>query len=1037
MFSSAKGRIPVLDDTDTPSTSNSYSSFLLLERNRQEQLQALSENDQSGSDVEVTGEVIRTKKKKEKKRKSKHKKHKRSRRHSSSSDSITSFGSRPQSPEEEKVDNYNFTRNVKRFGLKVHPRALISITQLNSVIDDLYPGQFYDRENRYFNAKTARKLEKPAKERIFRKIRHDQSETFIPLSTEPAGEDVERESNLESFYTGMNAEEFDIFMKGQSVGIDGLTYDERRKLLKSKLKYNPRNKELWDEFLEFEDKELEEAARSAGVSVDSLAPVYFERKVEIIKDAIRNLPGHFKFEFLMEQLYAMSRINELESEKVKEFYNKLKSSYPNQPEVSRFAIRVNLTDRFQLNRVISLYDETIVRMIAINNGTFVSHCALPSTPGYVVELIRNRCRLLIEAGYLHRALAMTQAVIEYYCFPPKDVKNATNSVKIKRFLTFWESGAPRIGDDGAKGWMNTRISEIDLKVFREEEKQNILMEYEEQSAAERSLISPVYGSTWNECIFWNQLEQIRINISWRPLRQPKMGEDYGYETRYVGLSDFGANLLDLGENVNVEELVFSLLRTIGIVDPMKEDDGHQNVFRVLCPEYSSSSLIPIKGFPQFQFIDSGRCLQALVKTVTINLRLSGSTPSESLKEINSLHKSLPKGPQIASHLAFFSILDSLATFAGLRSTFTGVNTDDYCVGEKKTARQRVVTSYLTYLNQNPFNLPANVQRQIVLEAAFRLCQKLPSKHSRKGKFVINRLRLLTFLVVDKIKNFLDVNALISDEDIKTARDFWQDQFQTFSTLEEPVGDDAKSINSTQDIVFELFSVFMFECTGVSAFTNDNVNGFVEKSRNRIQIRLDFAFELAEHHLFDFKEYSKWVDEAFDRYPDQVNVYRHLTNVYSVKSCHELSLIKLNEKNDLKRNARLLCRIAAVYRRLQKAKENDDEVVVDGLDTWFRKFFDESISFLSKRGVPDSFMWKFFLNYQHENNKTFKFESMYPVAMRDCPYSKSLMMEESKSPFVLERMIDDIKYFADNYGLYIMTLPEEARILRQQASRLVI
>ncbi|KAJ2664178.1 hypothetical protein IWW48_000947 [Coemansia sp. RSA 1200] len=68
------------------------------------------------------------------------------------------------------------------------------------------------------------------------------------------------------------------------------------------------------------------------------------------------------------------------------------------------------------------------------------------------ELLHCLCLFLRDAGYLERAVATYQAVLEWYLIPPTEPVDATHGHRLHSFEAFWNSGCRRIGHAGAKGW---------------------------------------------------------------------------------------------------------------------------------------------------------------------------------------------------------------------------------------------------------------------------------------------------------------------------------------------------------------------------------------------------------------------------------------------------------------------------------------------------------------------------------------------------------------------------------------------------------
>jgi len=68
----------------------------------------------------------------------------------------------------------------------------------------------------------------------------------------------------------------------------------------------------------------------------------------------------------------------------------------------------------------------------------------------VLDMFIQACMLEKQAGYIERAIACFQALIEFNCFAPDDVSSFEQ--KLALFAAFWDSDTLRIGEKGAMGW---------------------------------------------------------------------------------------------------------------------------------------------------------------------------------------------------------------------------------------------------------------------------------------------------------------------------------------------------------------------------------------------------------------------------------------------------------------------------------------------------------------------------------------------------------------------------------------------------------
>lgn len=84
----------------------------------------------------------------------------------------------------------------------------------------------------------------------------------------------------------------------------------------------------------------------------------------------------------------------------------------------------------------------------------------------LVDIFVSLCRFEWHAGYQELATALFQAEIEYSLFCPSLLLSEQGKQRL--FEYFWNSSGARIGEDGARGWLNCLEKE-------EEERQKAMM----------------------------------------------------------------------------------------------------------------------------------------------------------------------------------------------------------------------------------------------------------------------------------------------------------------------------------------------------------------------------------------------------------------------------------------------------------------------------------------------------------------------------------------------------------------------------------
>lgn len=72
----------------------------------------------------------------------------------------------------------------------------------------------------------------------------------------------------------------------------------------------------------------------------------------------------------------------------------------------------------------------------------------------LVYVFLRTTRLIYDAGYSELAVAAWQAILELTFARPRDASDLEPEDLMSSFGDFWESEVPRIGEDGAKGWMH-------------------------------------------------------------------------------------------------------------------------------------------------------------------------------------------------------------------------------------------------------------------------------------------------------------------------------------------------------------------------------------------------------------------------------------------------------------------------------------------------------------------------------------------------------------------------------------------------------
>ena len=88
--------------------------------------------------------------------------------------------------------------------------------------------------------------------------------------------------------------------------------------------------------------------------------------------------------------------------------------------------------------------------------TTISHFCYLS---FLVGLFQQMTHLLAQAGHMEKAAALYQASLELNLFCPSVLATAATKDKLEFLEAFWDSGVPRVGENGASGfgvWVNSK-----------------------------------------------------------------------------------------------------------------------------------------------------------------------------------------------------------------------------------------------------------------------------------------------------------------------------------------------------------------------------------------------------------------------------------------------------------------------------------------------------------------------------------------------------------------------------------------------------
>ncbi|KAI4329949.1 hypothetical protein MLD38_028271 [Melastoma candidum] len=213
----------------------------------------------------------------------------------------------------------------------------------------------------------------------------------------------------------------------------------------------PHNGKVWIEFTEFQDKVASKQPQK-GARLQTL-----EKKIGILEKANELNPENE--ELLLCLLKAYQRRDS--GDALVGRWKKILLQHSGSCRSWREFLQILQSEfsRFKVSDMRKMYSHAIQalssacvkqsRQVHSNERSQFDHSFIEMELG-LVDIFMNLCRFEWQAGYLDLATTLLQAEIEFGLFCPPLL--LTVSSKQRLFEHFWNSGAARVGEEGALGW---------------------------------------------------------------------------------------------------------------------------------------------------------------------------------------------------------------------------------------------------------------------------------------------------------------------------------------------------------------------------------------------------------------------------------------------------------------------------------------------------------------------------------------------------------------------------------------------------------
>eukprot|EP00002_Diphylleia_rotans_P025590 TRINITY_DN5063_c0_g1_i6.p1 TRINITY_DN5063_c0_g1~~TRINITY_DN5063_c0_g1_i6.p1 ORF type:complete len:606 (+),score=112.85 TRINITY_DN5063_c0_g1_i6:1288-3105(+) len=333
---------------------------------------------------------------------------------------------------------------------------------------------------------------------------------------------------------------------------EGETYEvyitRKTKELNQKTREQPKNIDAWIELAKFQEEFLSFHGRLGQGSL-------FEKQISIYERALMENPesedlwiAYLKLcSVFLEPTKALKRWEQTVFKNT--HMAKLWSAY--------VAYRCSNFSTFSISSMRTLYGSAI-QMIFENSADAAGTSILAGydMEKFLLSLFIRSCVMEKQAGYPERAIGRFQALIEYICFKPEHMKNQHQLARL--FQEFWNSGAPKIGDDGAKGFSNWLAD--NARIIRDENYQEV----EIDETIDHDILEGEVK--WGQ---WLLKEEMLEKAHWKPLCLGGDPKDFDDEDRIVPFDMVQDFLFEVQSESLKVEVILVFLEFLGVPLPSR------------------------------------------------------------------------------------------------------------------------------------------------------------------------------------------------------------------------------------------------------------------------------------------------------------------------------------------------------------------------------------------------------------------------------------------------------------------------------------
>ncbi|GAA6004312.1 hypothetical protein JCM10207_000663 [Rhodosporidiobolus poonsookiae] len=241
------------------------------------------------------------------------------------------------------------------------------------------------------------------------------------------------------------------------------------------LRDNPRDVPQWLAFVDLQDEVAQSSfsgATSSAAARRALSKAertsVSELKMAILDRALEVPDNADSEELLLAQLRAAAEVEE--PKKVLERWKRALADHPALTGLWIEYVSWRQTEwaTFEVKQVVGVFEESLEVLVVAMEREEVGSNGRELLEANAVYLFLRLTLMLRQAGYSERALASFQALVELNLFRPASLASPDPQERpytyqdrlFRDFEAFWDSEAPRVGEQGAKGWGSTTDDDL-------------------------------------------------------------------------------------------------------------------------------------------------------------------------------------------------------------------------------------------------------------------------------------------------------------------------------------------------------------------------------------------------------------------------------------------------------------------------------------------------------------------------------------------------------------------------------------------------